>query len=176
MLPDPTLLEVMNHLSWRPPALVRDVGNASLDVERAAYEGYLRDTEREIKKWAAHGLELREELWRRGLEAADREAYAKVLSEMIELYEDGIRREAREIERLRKRINRDTRAEPPATRAVAKKMNDKLMTLAESFFREGQEFALFLRAARAEFDPKSRGGETFENPVDLERYLKSAVA
>ncbi|MBV9218803.1 MAG: hypothetical protein JOY94_05260 [Methylobacteriaceae bacterium] len=37
------------------------------------------------------------------------------------------------------------------------------------------DFALLMRAVRAEADPESRGGPTFENPEDLRRYLNTEL-
>ncbi|MDN3627421.1 hypothetical protein [Methylobacterium isbiliense] len=51
-----------------------------------------------------------------------------------------------------------------------------MIALSERFFRGAQELDLFLRAVRAEMDPESRGGPTFDNPDDLEAYLLSAMA
>jgi len=37
------------------------------------------------------------------------------------------------------------------------------------------DIALFLRAVRAQMDPESRGGPTFDDPKELKRYIDRSL-
>lgn len=173
---DAALLDLMHHLTWQPPALM---GPAPAVMEggasEKAYEAFLDKNEEEAKYWKEHGVELRNKLWGDITSGAEGLSF-EAISGMIVSFERGLRREAQVLRRLKRDVERDLKEASPQDVGTVRRLNGKLLAIAEDFHSEGKDFALFLRALRAEIDPEARGGPTFDNPDALEAYLLSAVA
>lgn len=173
-MPDPALLELIQHLAWQPPAIVRPAVTESASGMTRAFEQFVVMNEREVDAWAARGLALRKIFWDRAV-AGEAGFSLETLGRMVATFEDALRAEAREIRRIRRDARRDERDMTAKEKREAKPLNDRLVVLASRFFDDGLDFALFLRALRAEMDPESRGGPSFEDADELERFLLSAV-
>ncbi|KAA2241125.1 hypothetical protein [Salinarimonas soli] len=176
MIADPTLIELMKHLAWTPPAIVREAGDMNFASEAASYERQIAESEKELQIWIDTGRRIRESLWNMGFESSDRASTVEFLTSLIDTFEKGRKAEFRLLERLQKRMRRVEKTFPPALRPRVKAQHDRMFSIGRRFYEEGLDYAAFLRAARAEFDPASRSGPTFDNPDDLERYLTQAIA
>jgi hypothetical protein len=81
--------------------------------------------------------------------------------------------------RLVKRLRRDVKALfriDPSLGAAARLIGDRLVTTEKRIVQGLLDYALFLRAVRAEGDPASRGGPTFHDVEDLARHLNDLAA
>lgn len=175
-MPDVALLELMHHLTWQPPAIVgappAAAGSSAFEQE---YDAFLDQNERELAGWIERGQAIRTLLWR----AAHEEQSWFTLRDantILELYEKNIKNEVRAVEKVKKQIERERKRLSPADQVAFNRKQGRIADLGQRFLESGKEFALFLRTLRAELDPDTRGGPTFENPDDLEAYLLGAVA
>ena len=176
MMADAALLDLMHHLTWQPPAIV---GSAPIAAGSSAfeqsYDAFIDQSERELADWIERGQVIRTLLWR----AAHEENSWFTLRDansLIELYEGNVKNELREVEKLKKQIRREQKGMSPADQLAFSRRQGRIVDLGQRFLANGQDFALFLRALRAELDPDARGGLTFDDPAALEKYLLSAVA
>lgn len=81
--------------------------------------------------------------------------------------------------RMAKRIARDTKrdfARDPSLGAVRRAFGEKLLRIDQEVIESILDYALFLRAFRAERVPESRGGPTFGDAAELSRFLDSQLA
>ena len=81
--------------------------------------------------------------------------------------------------RMAKRAARDVKrqsATDPSLAAVTRTFKDRLVALDREIIDAVLDYALFLRAFRSDRIPQARGGQTFDDPVDLARYLDSELA
>jgi hypothetical protein len=181
---DPTLIDALSHaLAPPPPAVVRsafDIDGA-LAAHRAENRRRYDEASRALERWVAQGRALREDLWTKlehhGDQAgpAELEALERIIAAVDErqaLMAKEIREDERQWKRLVKRGFRIS----PEHGAIARDFMMKALELAERQHNERADFGLFLRALRARFDPDARGGRTFDNPDELEGYLRSATA
>lgn len=86
---------------------------------------------------------------------------------------------AKEAARLAKQIRRDVKAIfkiDPSLAAIYRSTGERLIAIDKRIIAVILDFALFLRASLAEFDPDSRGGPTFSNGADLAKHLESLLA
>lgn len=109
---------------------------------------------------------------RREFEQPDLQA----LTAVIDDYERHLRSEARRLRRMERWGEQDVAKAAPGDQNLVRRNIARLMALAHGYYREVQDFALFLRAVRAELDADARGGPAFDDPDALEAYLLSAVA
>lgn len=101
------------------------------------------------------------------------------LSDLIDEFETHADLRAKGIVRLTKRIRRDVKAHfrvDPSLGAATRAVGDRLIATDKRIVEGLLSYALFLRALRADGDPDSRGGRTFDTPDDLGAYLDSLVA
>lgn len=181
MLSDPTIIDALNHLSWRPPAIVQEI----VDVRGRTAEflaqtrKQLTEVERRLNEWIVEGVRLRDHLWRvfhinpPGSKQLD--AYNRLIAAIDQRNEEN----ARDVARLQKSFRRqrkEANAISPIVAAAIAEIAKRSLQLAEQEIEERLDFALFMRALRAEFDPEARGGPTFDEPGALGRYLRSPLA
>lgn len=110
-------------------------------------------------------------------ERATEEGLQKVTS-YIKILEDEADGRAVEIARLKRRISRDmknSRVKDPVAREALAYGGRLLVETEEKIVGELLDYSLFLRAVRADLDPKSRGGKVFDDPDALEKYLDSLI-
>ena len=178
---DPTVIDLLGHLAWRPPSIVREAAllpNA-IDVFRESQLAQIKDVERQLEKWIGAGRAKRARFWRivEGNRASTRSlAY---LTSLIESFERNQLENARDMERLRKAFRRDQRLAAKISReasAVLKEVDSRFLAARERELQERLDFALFLRACRAELDPDSRGSQAFDDTADLKAYLISIAS
>jgi hypothetical protein len=104
------------------------------------------------------------------------------MSDLTRLIEDfEALAETRAIERTRtaKWVARTAKAlfkSDPATAAVARSLGKALLDADDKVIEALLDYALFLRAFRAERSPASRGGRTFGPDDDLVGYLERELA
>jgi hypothetical protein len=173
---DAALLDLLHHLTWQPPAIV---GPAPVAMGRGpadeSYNRFLGESEASVASWREAGLKLRASLWQMAGSEADRPDL-HALSAVIDGYERHLRSEARRLRRMERWGENDVANAAPSDQDLVRRNIARLMALAYGYYREAQDFALFLRAVRAELDPDARGGPVFGDPDALEAYLLSAVA
>ncbi|MEN3238901.1 hypothetical protein PUR29_36310 [Methylobacterium ajmalii] len=81
--------------------------------------------------------------------------------------------------RAQRQITRDVKATfkvDPSLAAARRAFGARITATEKRVIEALLEYALFLRAVRAEINPASRGGQTFETMDDLERALASLGA
>lgn len=173
---DAALLDLLHHLTWQPPAIV---GPAPVAIGRGpsqeAYEQFLTESEASAAAWREDGLKLRASLWQMAGTDADRPDL-QALTAMIDGYERFLRGEARRIRWMERWSEQDVADTADREREPVRSNSARLLAIANGYYRDAQDFALFLRAVRAELDPDTRGGPVFDDPGELESYLLSAVA
>ena len=180
-MPDPALLhslqtpvpparpEIAEEQEWFSPAAERARRLASRMVEQF---------ERDLDAWAERIRGNRREIEREASRADPTEVVAG-LSRHIEDIEYQAERRAISAARFEKRANRLTRqwfSRDPAFGAIHRSLVDRLVAGERRAIDDLLEQALYLRAFRAERDPDARGGPVFDDPGEMERYLRSAVA
>lgn len=178
---DPTVIDLLGHLAWRPPSIVREAAllpNA-IDAFRESQLAQIKEVERQLEKWIRLGLAKRERFWRmvEGNRASVRSLAH--LTSLIESFERNQLEDARDLERLRKAFRRDQRQAAKLSReaaAVLKEVDSHFLDARERELQERLDFALFLRACRAELDPDSGGGKAFDDAADLKTYLMSIAS
>jgi hypothetical protein len=81
--------------------------------------------------------------------------------------------------RLQKRIAREVKTAfqtDPSLAAAHRAFGGRIVATEKRIVDALLDYALFLRAVRAEIDPAARGGRVFEATDDLARYLASVGA
>ncbi|WP_139234316.1 hypothetical protein [Methylobacterium pseudosasicola] len=174
-MPDPALLDLMYHLSWQPPALVRPAMVASAAGSSQTFEKFVESSEVEIDAWELRGRTLRAELWQRA-HSGDTELDFATIESMVDSFERSLRPEGREVARFRKSLRREVRDARPSSRAEIERLGRRMLVTCERFLELGLDFALFLRALRAEMDPDAQGVSTFDDPDALEKFLLTNAA
>ena len=174
-MPDPALLDLMFHLSWQPPAIVRPAVVASAAGSSEAFERFVESSEAEVDAWELRGQKLREILWQRYLDGNSAVEFSTI-ENMIDSFERSLRVEGREVARFRKDVRREERDAPPSKRLEVERLGRRMLAACERFFEQGLEFAIFLRALRAEVDPTPQNGISFDDPEALERFLMTDAA
>jgi hypothetical protein len=177
---DPTVIDLLGHLAWRPPSIVREAALLPNAIEtfRESQLAQIKEVERQLEKWIAIGRTKRERFWRlvEGNKASARSLAH--LATLIESFERNRLEDAKDLGRLRKAYRRDQQQAAKLSRdaaAVLKEADSRFLAARERELQERLDFALFLRACCAELDPDSRGGKTFDDAADLRGYL-SAIA
>lgn len=180
-MPDPAILhslqipvpparpEIVEEQEWFSPAAEKARRLASRMVEQF---------ERDLSAWVERIRRNRQEIEQEAARA-DPAALAADLSRHIEDIEYQAERRAISAARFEKRASRLTRqwfARDPAFGAIHRSLVDRLVSGERRAIDELLEQALYLRAFRAERDPDARGGPVFDEPGELERHLRSAVA
>lgn len=101
------------------------------------------------------------------------------LTEAIERTEHFAERRAgwrRSFEKRSRRALKRTFSFDPSLAAVERAFITRLLSIDDLIIEAMLEHALFLRAIRAEFDPNARGGPTFSDPQEMQRYVEEALA
>lgn len=101
------------------------------------------------------------------------------LDRMIEEYEAHADIRAMLAARLVKRVRREVKAMfkvEPSVAAVSRAAGQTLIATDKRIVEELLDFALVLRAIRAEAAGEDQGGPTFDDPADLKRYLDDLAA
>jgi hypothetical protein len=177
----PATRDIVGHLAWRPPTIVRDATALDDDLESIplAQLRQIEELERQLEHWISKGRAKRERLWRNVTGKKASPQVIEHLTTSIETLEHNCLEEAEDLARLRKEFRRDHRRASRSSKAVLAILEDtdnRILRAHERALQERLDFALFLRACRAELDPDASGGETFENPADLERHLRSFLS
>ncbi|GGK18030.1 hypothetical protein [Salinarimonas ramus] len=146
------------------------------------YAAYLRevvtDFETRSDAWIRQGRALREELWpslteRRG-NSDDIAALERMIEELAER-QKSVKAQARAHERVWRRVIRDAAAVSRAHQDDMREINRRVRRVVERRFEERENFADFLRAARAELAGSRQDAPVFDDPAEMERYLRSAL-
>jgi hypothetical protein len=101
------------------------------------------------------------------------------LTDLVEEYEAHADFRAKHSARLAKRIRKEVKAyfkTDPSLGAAARAVGDKLIATDKRIVEGLLDYALFLRALRAEGDPASRGGPVFDDAAALAKHLDTLAA
>lgn len=79
-------------------------------------------------------------------------------------------------EKKSRRENKKLSATDPALAAIERPFIQRLLANDDRMIEGLLDHALFLRAVRSEWNPEARGGHVFDDPHELGRYLRAAVA
>ena len=137
----------------------------------AAYENYVRD-------WRSRVDAVRQASTAIPLSPFTLEE-ARQLDELIEEVEQFAESKAIVSARLAKRVARDVKRQfqtDASLAAVTRSLGSRISAADQEIIEEVLDYALFLRAFRAERSPLARGGRTFGDLADLARYLDSTLA
>jgi hypothetical protein len=183
MFMDPAFIDAISHALASPPAsIVRTAADLDgrLDTFRRVETQRLTHSEREVAKWIERGLKLRESMWslmdNRRSEVD--EAAVAVLNRMITRVEEYQAKQAqisKELDREYKRLVKKAFRVSPQHGAVMRELSEWSMSLVHRQLAERADFGLFLRALRAEHDPRSREGQTFKDPNALKAFLTASL-
>ena len=168
-MPDPALLALMQHFASPPPAIVQAADIVDAEPFLSALEAVADDQDRELRDWLIRSEELRGRL-SSAMHSQPHDFPSEMFDDLIfrfEHYAGWERRAAAKRDRLWRR-------RPVSARMRA--LQGRMASRSRSRLVAVDELALFLRAMRAECDPDSRGGATFDDPDALERHLLGALA
>ena len=172
-MPDPSILALIQHVNFTPPAIVEQAPEG-LRFDLVAFERHVEERERIVADWVDEGMALRAQLWTLA-QAGSTELTPTILSELIRGQDEALKSQLRIAERYKKAVSRSQKGLKSVVALRVRQLDDRVGAAIGRFYAEGRDFALFLRALRAEVDPDSRGGPTFNSGEDLERYLLAKV-
>lgn len=167
---DSAMFQVLAHINRPSLAIIEPASGLDGGPFAHAYASLMREQEREFENWLAAEPKARADLVN-AIRDRPQDFTPDVMAAMIEPFERRVRREMRRTQRLRRSSQRHPLRDP-----LQRRVQDWLFDLQRRHAEVAENLILFLRAAKAEADPESRGGPTFDNAEDLERYLLTAVA
>lgn len=167
-MPDPALLALVQHFANPPPAIVQPAFIADAEPFLSAYEAIANEQDRDFDIWMRREAEVRETA-RLAVATNPREFTPQLFTDLIEPLERHMRQQQKITARLERRTA--TGASERLTR-----LRERTLARQRQQYGAAADLVLFLRAMRAEIDPESRGGPSFDDPDEIERYLLSAVA
>jgi len=163
---------------WRPP-LVEErpwLPRAAQDAERIARKH--SDTfARYAEDWFAILDRTKAALDSMPLEPLSAEELS-AFDRLIEEIEASAEQRATQQSRMAKRVRRNHKrlfAEDPSLAAVERAFASRVFATDDRIIEALLDYALFLRAFRAERDPEARGGPTFDDPAALKRHLDALI-
>ncbi|MDK1377081.1 MULTISPECIES: hypothetical protein [unclassified Sinorhizobium] len=133
----------------------------------------------DLDAWIEEGMRIRAQVWEMPRTETEASEEAQLLGQVIEIFEANRLREAKDLGRMQKAFRRDQKAAEKISKSAAdilREVDGRLLSHLERSIEARLEFALFMRAHRAELDTDSRGGPVFDNTTDLEAYLNSIMA
>lgn len=181
MLPDPSIVMAMQHTLAAPvAAIVRDVADVrgSLAQFRARNEKRLAIGNAEVSALVALGARLREDMWAAFRDHPVTEGNLQALDLAIESADTQCARHVRDFARLEKqyrRLLRKFRSVAPEFHQAASEISDRALGMMAREIGERVDFVNFLRALRAEHQPRAREGIIFSDPKELVRHLRAAM-
>lgn len=180
---DPAIIDAMGHVeAFRAPAIVRDVRDVTGEIEvfRATELKVLERDERATDEWIAQGVKMRDDLWAICVAKPDHTRLTvDRIRQVSSLAEMTAHKEGREFLRMVKKHRRLVKQAfdaAPQRGAVMRELTDRLQALMHRRYEEKLDFAAFLRALAAEYDPAARGGTTLSDPEAIDAFLRAAAA
>jgi hypothetical protein len=177
---DPYVIPDLNRIMPpNPPAIVQErlwldpLGEAMERRAAAVVASYTA----QISDWAAHLDMTQAMLANIEVPATEREIVA--FTKLIEDTEALAEFRATETRRVRKTATRSVKQAfkiSPSAGAVLRGLAAKLIAEDERIIERLLDLALSFRAFRAALMPESKGGPSFSDPAEMERYLAKAMA
>lgn len=188
-LPSSKFMDVLVHLARRPTLILQEISRlrniqGAVGIGRLIDEfvsrtsGILNEADKNQKRWNEEGRVLRHSLWQRAVEGLDGVDSLEDYSKLIEYVDNENSDLGQEIERLQKYFckgQKEARSYSKDAGVALSRVDDRLVSYLQRELEERIDFALFLRALRAQINPKSRGGESFEDAKALKAYLERAL-
>ena len=178
---DPAILDsLQTPVPPTPPAIIEQRDWLSPSAERAKRLALrmVEEHEHNMARWVEHIRRTRREIEAAAAQA-DPALFAAEVGRHIEDVEYQAELRAISAARFVKRSARLTKiwfSRDPALGAISRSLADRLIAAERMAVDELLEQALYLRAFRSERDPDARGGPVFDDPGEMERYLRGAVA
>lgn len=167
-MPDPALLALLQHFAGAPPAIVQPAEIVDAEPFLSAFEVMAVDQDREFQTWLRIAEDMRERM-RLAIAVHPQDFPAF-------MFDDLIARFVRFMDWERKaaaRRERSWRGRPASDRL--RRLQDRTACRSRGRFAAADDLILFLKAMQAETAVDSRGGPTFEDPEQLERYILGAI-
>lgn len=168
-MPDAALLALLQHFAGAPPAIVQPAEIVDAEPFLSAFEAMADDQDREFQTWLQTAEHVREGM-RLAIAANPRDFPRIMFDDLISRFEHFMAWERRATAR-RERLWHD---HPASTRL--RRLQDRMVSRSCGRFAATDDLVLFLKAMRAETAADSRGGPTFDDPEQLERYILGATA
>ena len=169
-MPDPALLHVLQQINYQPPAIIEPAAGLDGGPFSYAYDLMMAEKNREFEAWLAKGPAMRAMLYE-AIRARPEGFTVDMFSAVLEPFRKKVTREARVTARLWEAERRHPTKDPLQRRVVL-----WLYEQQRRHYEAAEDLIHFLCAMRAEVDPESRTGPTFDDPDELERYLLADVA
>lgn len=174
--------DVIRHMLWKPAATLRAPVSAFEEdgVQfRAESLTQIAKLEADLDAWILDGVTVKRNLWDGFRAGEESQVGAQIIGTFIEAYETNALAEAKDIARMQKSFQRDQKAAGRISTTAArvlKEVDEQLLAYLQRAVAARLDYALFMRAHRSELDPASRGGPTFDDPSELEKYLLAVAA
>ena len=164
-MPDPALLHVLQQINYQPPAIIEPAAGLDGGPISYAYDFMMAEKDREFEAWLAKGPAMRATLYD-AIKTRPEGFTVDMVSAVVEPFRKKVTREARITARLWESERRHPTTDPLQRRVVT-----WLYDRQRRHYEAAEDLIHFLCAMRAEIDPESRTGPTFDDPDELERYL-----
>ena len=188
-LSSPKLMDALDHLARRPISILEELRGLREFHEAIGLRSFVDEfrtralrriemAEEEQQQWIADGRNLRTDLWQRAMEEVHEDERLNALTKIIEVLDAKHKEASREIERLQRGFRKgqkEAHAISPRAGAALAEVDNRLFSYLKRDLEERMDIALFLRAVRAQMDPESRGGPTFDDPKELKRYIDRSL-
>ncbi|WP_243980856.1 hypothetical protein [Methylobacterium sp. E-045] len=169
---DFALSEMVLALSTSPLAIVERLADTHLFQERNRLESLLAHMNNLLKKLEEGFKRNHEVFWSIMIFVDDRpENIIEILDDLIMVSDERIEFHEKMFKRFRKTIKR-ARRQSGRLNALAD-LDERLFAIIGKEIDMRVDVSSELRAMRAEVNPESRGGPTFDKPGDLASYLLS---
>ena len=167
-MPDPVLLALVQHFANPPPALMQPGLIADAEPFLSAFEAIADEQDRDFDRWLAREDQVREKA-RIAVETNPHQFSAETFTDLIEPFERQMLQQGKITARL------ERRGPSKGASDRMKRLQERTLARQRRQYEAAADLVLFLRAMRAEVDPESRGGPSFDDPDEIERYLLSIV-
>jgi hypothetical protein len=179
LMPPAVMADVLHHLSHTPPAIVSQAAGRRSIVPPGTHEQIdrAREIERVVRAELARDQQLRDELWALWHSQPATPLDLAMLSETIGQVEARTGEMEKAFRRMAKIMRTSWKMVRELSPEAAKELqaaDEGVITAARDQIEARKDFALFLRALRAEAQP-SEPGPTFDSADELEAYLTAAV-
>jgi hypothetical protein len=182
---DTALLEALSHATRPVPAIMRPVQTIGGDVSHLVRDTapQLEQGEAELAEWIEHGRIARETITAALTHAQEigypAEDAVRVLDQAIAGAEAASRLLGQAYDEQEQRFRAQVRLAQKISAAAGgtvEKISARAMSLLAREMEERGDFALFLRAWKAQLSEGGSGGPSFDDADALDAYLRAATA
>lgn len=178
MIFDPTFVAHLERALTPPPAIKQQWMSEAAQSAASAFEAEAKSARQATAAWI-NGLD---ELGQEIVVLKDREwgetdliSLRHYIGYVEEFAEKQAKKAARDEKDYMRRIKETKRSDASLAALRAKRL-EMYVDLQVQSIKASLDFALLMRSVMSAKSEDSRGGPSFDNPVDLERYLRDATA